>query len=357
MNGVHPEQPVPQLDSASERSLLQSFEVREKLQFPAEFVESAFLHDQVFYILPRKLLDIIAKEAQSLTTNEELWELEIAMSEFCEARGFVGVSNGHGLTYRFLRASEPLAITVDDVDQLGWKEYLQEESLAQFNQQGSRRLQWSHNVARAYSGWLSSNLQFISERDALPNQELRTVSLMPNWDADASGERLPEPWSSFLVKWRLLGMAGPSLPVPMQPMLGGQFPLTIFSQLMAAGRVINLPDTYPIPSRDELREILEDAIRESKPPEHLQDWIEIVRNDNAAKNQIDRYSRLFEFRHYWEVLYLRLHGSLFRQQERLRRAMAVYFGVSEDTIKRDLQFLRERLNTNWPVIGDFKPQT
>jgi hypothetical protein len=147
------------------------------------------------------------------------------------------------------------------------------------------------------------------------------VSLVPEVFADVAGERLPEEVRAFLVRWRLMGMAGPRLPIPMMPLLGGTFPLSIMEQLLATGGVFSVPDTYPIPSRDELRSLLEDAIRPSR-PEHLNEWMQITRKNNPAKNQIERYSRLLELQHYWELLHERHADRLTGQLTKLQTAFA-----------------------------------
>lgn len=46
------------------------------------------------------------------------------------------------------------------------------------------------------------------------------------------------------------------LPVPMKPMLGGSFPMAVLQQLMDAGGLFNIPDIFPLPSRDELRAMM-----------------------------------------------------------------------------------------------------
>jgi hypothetical protein len=124
--------------------------------------------------------------------------------------------------------------------------------------------------------------------------------------------------------------------------------MSIIGQLMDAGGLFNLPDTFPIPSRDELREILESSVRTEK-PEHLEEWTQITGKGNPAKNKIERFSRLFELRHYWEVIHER-HGSrLYRNLNGLQKVLAEYLKTSIDSIKRDLILLRARLGKNWPT--------
>jgi hypothetical protein len=188
--------------------------------------------------------------------------------------------------------------------------------------------------------------QFRRERDEILGDDLRVVSLVPDEFIDAAGAALPVQVQDFLVRWRLLGMAGSRLPVPMRPMLGGQFPMSIIGQLMAVGGLFNLPDTFPIPSRDELREILNDAVRSDR-PDHLGEWMQITGKQNPAKNKIDRFARLFELQHYWEALLERHRPALKRQTAKLQGAVATFLQTSEDSVRYDIRFLQTRLGSNW----------
>jgi hypothetical protein len=206
-------------------------------------------------------------------------------------------------------------------------------------EQFQARSAWFNTIARGYAGWLTCDPQFCQERDKALGENLRVVSLIPDAFADASGDALPKHASDFLVRWRLIGMAGPRLPIPMRPMLGGQFPLSIVKQLMAAGEIFNLPDTFPIPSRDELRELLDEAVR-SERPDHLGEWMKITGKNNPAKNRIDRFSRVFELHHYWQLLQVRHQPYLRGRLTKLRFVLAQYLGASEDSIRADLGLIR-----------------
>ncbi len=106
-----------------------------------------------------------------------------------------------------------------------------------------------------------------------------------------------------------------------------------------------------MPSRDKLREILEEALRNPRGPDHLAEWFAIVHSDNVAKNQIPRYGRLFELQHYMRALYARHAAALERKKSSLVLALSAYLGVSDDTIERDLNFIAGRLGPDWHLAS------
>jgi hypothetical protein len=130
-------------------------------------------------------------------------------------------------------------------------------------------------------------------------------------------------------------------------MMGGQFPVSILRQLMDAGGVFNIPDICPLPSREELREMLESAIRKQT-PNHLRDWQRVIAKNNAAKTEIARYSRLLELQHYWELLHERHYDRLHRRQKAVRTLIAKFLSASPSSIEGDLRFLRTKLGSDWP---------
>ena len=83
---------------------------------------------------------------------------------------------------------------------------------------------------------------------------------MPGADRVGNGrlQQFGEAFDAFFVRWRLSGLAAaPYLPVPMQPLFGGELPLPILGQLLATRGLFFIPDTFPIPSRDQFRKLLE----------------------------------------------------------------------------------------------------
>src|SRR3954470_7644293 len=144
--------------------------------------------------------------------------------------------------------------------------------------------------ARGLAGWLLANPQFLGEHDGLFRRWVGAINdragrheapllaelgMRPCVASDAAEKSFDDEVVKFLVRWRLLKLPGPQLPEPLKPMMGGKFPGSIIEQLMDAGGLFNIPDIFPIPSRDELRGMLQGALR-SDNDSHLAQWQAIV---------------------------------------------------------------------------------
>lgn len=314
---------------------------------PDGFKNHPLIKGKCFYTLPAGLLQSVELHANKLIRKNELWSLERELAAVCDDHSQqVGFSDTRTLQYPLLRPPKPLGLTPELARNLGWSE-LNVAQVGQLNRTLDGRLTWMNTIARGYAGWLNSNPEFRRERDEVFAAGPRVVSLMPDSNVEASGDSLSQNAQEFLVRWRLLGMAGIRLPNPMRPMLSGNFPTSILRQLMAAGGLFNLPDIYPIPSRDTLRAILEEAVRAAR-PEHLNEWMKITQSNNLTKTPIARLSRVLEVQHYWELLFERHKAHLTGQVIRLHEALAAFLNTTADNIKKDLQFLRRQLGKAWP---------
>src|SRR5262245_48256778 len=117
--------------------------------------------------------------------------------------------------------------------------------------------------------------------------------------------------------------------------------------MSSGGSSFYFPDIFPIPSREELRDILEEGADRTHAPDHLREWQELVRSNNPGKNTIGRYARLFELHHFWWALQERHPAALHRRTEKLQEAFAVFLGTSSDSIHKDLGLIADRLGTKW----------
>jgi hypothetical protein len=113
------------------------------------------------------------------------------------------------------------------------------------------------------------------------------------------------------------------------------------------GGLFYLPDTFPVPSRDELRGILEDGLRGSQRPEHIEGWTRLVASKNPAKNQIGRYGRVFQIQHFCRALGQRHAGAIRGRIQSLELALATFLKTNFATIHRDLQLIRSKLGPDW----------
>jgi hypothetical protein len=229
---------------------------------------------------------------------------------------------------------------------------------------GQHRLGRFGVPARGYCGWLLTTPRFLAEHDQLFStwQDAIFIHWLPSsqWfnshhvlQADESFDPAPpegfvEAFSSFCRRWRLSYLEAPYLPCPLVPQVPAPLPKRNHP---TTGVTFYLPDTFPIPSRDELREMLEDALRGGERLDHLAEWQDKVRSDKRSKNAIERYGRLFVLQHLWFVLHYRHAEALRGKVGRLKRVLAHYLlgdPISgDDTIHKDLQFIRRRLGDNW----------
>jgi hypothetical protein len=114
-------------------------------------------------------------------------------------------------------------------------------------------------------------------------------------------------------------------------------------QLQRSPGIFVVPDTFPVPSRDSLRGMLDDALHGSSSPEHLKEWGDVIASDNPAKQTIIRFAWLLELQHYWRILQHRHERALYRKATVLKKILAAFFATSQRTIHLDLSEIRRRL--------------
>jgi hypothetical protein len=236
--------------------------------------------------------------------------------------------------------------------------------LEQMLREANNRVRPLQRIAEGYVGWLLTNPEFQTEHDELLlrwQSQIQqyglefvgcTISTAPLASLPPTGMNEPgcaefnSAVRAFLVKWRLQQLTAPGLPHPMTPVMGGQFPLSILQQLMDSGGIFYLPDTFPIPSRDELRSMLVDALRSSE-TDHLVEWRRIIDAHNSSKTTIGRFARLFRVVLYWRAFWQRHGVNLNRCARRLQVGLAKYLKVNLSTLRGDFQFIEKRLGKNW----------
>ena len=107
------------------------------------------------------------------------------------------------------------------------------------------------NVTRGYAGWLLTNREFLDEHDAIFS---KWSVMVQRWGLNNLGIFLPKGYLSqgldptedpkwpayskefenFFIRWRLQGMAAPYLPIPLQPLMAGVFPISVVRQVSRA---------------------------------------------------------------------------------------------------------------------------
>lgn len=326
---------------------------------PPELYGNEVTNGCYFLAIPPTLLTSIEREISPSPFRGELRELELQFAQICQINKCVGYFQGNPVNCLELQPSLPLP-PASEFEWMGFND----AQIAQVRRTLIPRLDFILNAARGYAGWLVTNTTFRAEHDALFE---RWSAQILEWGLAGVGRIVVVPGPThlpranvgddfvefetafrlFLTRWRLTGMSGPMLPNPMRAMMAGSFPIAVLQQLMEAGGLFNLPDTFPIPSRDELRGLLQHALRPTDNVEHLVEWHDIVRASNPAKSRIERFGRIRELCHYWQILHQRHGAGLVRNLDHLRRAFAGYLGTSEETIKSDLMQISKRLGKDW----------
>jgi hypothetical protein len=319
------------------------------ISVPEEFQNHPLVSNKHFYTIPRQLLRAVSpsESKDTFESDDQLLRLEIELARIAGDHDvIIGLWNNKPINSNLLFSNPVTRELLPDVDQLSEAEIV--EKLAVIN----NRLLGFHEISCAYAGWLMQNPVFRSEFDALTSTHGQAIN---QWGTEIVGLPIPtghpaedlkptgEPgWSDyevdvlqFCIRWRLQGLAGPRIPVPMRPMMSGQFPVSILQQLMRAGGVFNWPDTFPLYARDQLRDLIADALRSTSSSDHLQEWQQIIATSNKAKNQFSAFERQFRFQHFWKLLRERHPTAFDRRLNKLEQSFAAYFGVSEATIHND----------------------
>lgn len=332
---------------------------------PSQFRSHSLVRGRYFYSIPRQLLERVfeGEVGENLEFDQNLYELELSMSAVSGDHSFqIGHWNGQPVLFALM-------------DKPPWRQRdLMETGLSKAKAASTaklmnERLSTFSEISGAYCGWLMTNRVFLEEMNGLlrdfGDRMLRwgtsmvglpiSKSMLPG-QFNPTGE---EGWQEydtavleFCVRWRLQGLAGPRIPVPMKPMISGQFPITIVNQLMRAGGVFNWPDTFPLFAKDVLRDLIADALQPSSDTQHLEGWHKIIDVRNKAKNQFPSLERRFRLQHFWRLLRQRHPGIFNRRAARIERAFAAFFGVTESSMHADRMTIQKALGKDWDLRAE-----
>ena len=332
---------------------------------PTRLLHHPLVQDRYFCTLPIALWNDVYNGIGSERFDPALVELEANLSTMCGGHSESGGLR-HGRAFTFCLRRKAMTLSAEEAQSAGLdRNQAQLDHVARIAEE---RIGGLFRTTRAYAGWLMTNPQFLGELDEL----LRTWDVMVRrWGFDRLGIVLPsgmflpdddptadERWAGysaafeqFFARWRLRGMAAPYLPLPLEPLMSGRFPVTVLQQLMNSGGVFVLPDIYPVPSRDQLRGMLEDALHTGTAADHLADWMALVAGENAVKTPFIKFARLFEVQHYYRLLHHRHAPALHRKLAPVKEALAAFLGVECRTLDEDSAFIKERLGPAWVERG------
>lgn len=328
-----------------------------------EFLSHPLVAGGYFYTLPAALWQTILGNLGEEKFDANTLRMEQALASVCGDHSMrVGVWQGQFVDYQGLRPT-PAFVFSDEEQVRAWGLNPLElrNSLRTYAERDATPLE---RFRRGYAGWLLTSPQFLDEHDSLLADHAEAVRrwgthlagvfmprgmLLPCMDptGDAAWQLFNTACNAFFARWRLRSLAGPYLPVPLEALMAGMFPWTVVEQLMRAGGVFFLPDTMPIPSRDQLRGLLDHALHGGEQPAHLAEWLDLIRSGNSAKNQLDRLGRLFEVQYYCRNLRQRHPNAFEGNIGRIEMALSQFFEISESSVHADLIEIRRRLKDTW----------
>jgi hypothetical protein len=328
---------------------------------PAAWAQHSLVRGKFFYTLPEVLLQAIGQNLDLDRFDERLWKLEIDLAEVTGNHdALVGFASGMPISFTYFSDS-----SLNSEFRQALRAGAPSQNADEFVKQAVAQFDSVRRGVRAYAGWLATNPTFLQEHAALVNAissrfepgnwPVRTAATDPGRAAQADWNVESEPsvrdatrlLDTLCSRWRLQQIKAPFLLEP----IGQQFPSLLpelsGQQANAAGyKVIAIPDTMPLPSESDLRDMIQQAVQQ-RDPEHLRDWSEMIDNSNEGKRALERYARIFSLQHYYRLVWNRHSDALHRQKSQLCTAFAAYFGVSDDSIRRDLQLISERLGEEW----------
>lgn len=335
------------------------------LAVPEDCRQHPLVRNQYFYTLPSDVIESIVEFVGEERFDDNLLDVERRLSAICGNHTCnVGFWHEAVIPYRELRPLPIPDFTEEMIRSAGMTPAKVDLALRTYQE---RDLPLLESFSKAYCGWLMTNQTFLDEHDEILSRHAETINrwgtqhaatflsadyranLLPGTDPneDLRWPKFVEESIPFSLRWRLSGLAGPYLPIPAKPLLAGTFPISVFQRLVESGGIFFLPDTMPIPSRSQLRGMLDDALHRRENVDHLAEWLNIVRADNMAKNQMTPFMRYFELQHYWRLLHRRHASAIYRKTGKLEEAFGRVLKVRSQQIHLDMIEIRSRLGGDW----------
>jgi len=112
----------------------------------------------------------------------------------------------------------------------------------------------------------------------------------------------------------------------------------------ALGMLIFFPTVFPLPERQELLRMVEDAFGGCRLPAHLKDWADLIATDNPGRGTaVPRLARIYRVHHYWRVLFSRHAGALDRQIGKLHAVFAEFLLPNSNRLSDPPRVIKEDL--------------
>ena len=292
-----------------------------------------------FYTLPTALLLTIedaVKKPERFNCDD--WKMEYQISSLAEGiPGSVGFFDGLHCEFNYLH---PRAFTAA-FQRLARVQHgaAADKMLAEM----SKELDKINADYRAYLGWLLTNSTFLTEhrrlwevlgptylKHGIPTVIVGTLgSFGCKQDLPANDQKLfkigQDAILDFGNRWRLQGIVGPFLPVPLSLQVPA-FPIPLAQHYAGQSgmKSISVPDILTAEA-GRLRNWMENST--ASEDTHLDGWRAIVSPSNCAKQPRQRFQRQFQLQHYFRILARRHPKLLPRNQAKLEYGFAEFLGV------------------------------
>ncbi len=321
---------------------------------PHQWRNHLFVQDRFYFTFPRTLLEkIISAVGKKRFRREDLErerQLSSIIGDHCLT---VGYWKECPVVYSYLMPRRPIKLDQTACKVLGVPAFRG----ASMASEAEKQRKHVDDPIRGYLGWLLTHKAFLEEHDELINQYQPQIlehgfpaplNWRPQSDTYEVGEanKFTSDFKAFYSHWRLQTLAAPYLPLPLTPQLPDVW-TTRAANIPEGGCSFFLPDISPVTGQGSINDGINGALRGTSPPKHLEEWINIVRKENASKNQIRAFGRRFRLQHFWIVLHERYPKETTRSKGQLIRVFADFLGVEETTIKRDLDLLALNIGPDW----------
>ena len=306
--------------------------------FSDEIVNSLEFKNLCVYTLPQRLLELILEQQPNLFSSEQL-EKERQFAHFPMTVVF---DKGTAKTAKSLQTYDA------SLDKTQFKEMFGEGSYRAVVDVLDGDLRKIDLIGKAYCGWLVQQSEYQADiqafRESMEDRQNDPQDCQAchdgNTSSNCSGIR-----ESICSKWRLASLVTSEIPEPLLPHLSA---INFYSRDVPEGAVLPfIPDTYPIQGTGLVVDQLNNS-RLASGATHLTGWWKLTSNGTGNTRPFELLARQFQLQHYWRVLRTRFQTETNRKQQVFTYIFAGYFGVSQDSIRRDFQQLKKKsdlLNT------------
>jgi len=284
----------------------------------------------VVYGLPESLIDTLAEHVPSLCNDDELG-FERRLSELLRRHHSVGLSHGRLIRSCLFEEREPMTVSREDVQSLGWEEYgLTPEKVNALCLEIESRAVPFREQAVAYAGWLVTNPHFLAEVAAIRERKRELVLKASD---DERAYLFDREMNAFCSKWQLAGMASWDLPEPQGPNLAGM-ELPESARRGAEQVSLEIPLTMRLPARFPIRDLIAEIRSQAAQP-HLCEWQKILSKDSEDGSGLRQFRAMLQIQFFRNVVLASRYADRFKGRvEALDRAFGRFLKLGEDSVKK-----------------------